>query len=160
VAANLAIAAALGTGESVLLIDADRTHPCVERVFRLRRSPGLTEMLTRLADAEDCYQSTEFGKLSVVAAGEVDQQFVCNRESAAVQLDTLSHSFDILIFDLPAVDELSTAFVLPSLLDGVLLVVEPGKTRTQTAQRAKDQLLRVDAHLVGVVCNKADARNN
>jgi Mrp family chromosome partitioning ATPase len=111
-------------------------------------------LLAGLADPEDCFQPTFVENLWIVTAGNAGQSSVCNRTSAAALLDRLQHTFDYVIFDLPVVAELSTNFLLPSLVDGVMLVVQPGRTRTQSAHDAKNLLIRAGANLLGVICNK------
>ncbi len=45
--------------------------------------------------------------------------------------------------------------VLAPMVDGVILVLEQGKTRAEATRKARAQLLDVDARLVGAVVNRA-----
>jgi non-specific protein-tyrosine kinase len=45
------------------------------------------------------------------------------------------------------------ASIIATRVDGVLLVIRAGKTKRDLAQKARDQLLNVKAHLLGVVLN-------
>ena len=47
------------------------------------------------------------------------------------------------------------AVILASRMDGVLLVVDAGNTRRDLARRARAQLEKVNARLLGVVLNNA-----
>ena len=56
-----------------------------------------------------------------------------------------------VILDAPPISAIADALALATIVDGVLLVVRAGKTRRPAAQRAKDQLERVGANILGVV---------
>jgi len=45
------------------------------------------------------------------------------------------------------------ASILATRMDGVVLVVDARKTRREPARKAKEQLERVHAHILGVVLN-------
>lgn len=59
----------------------------------------------------------------------------------------LSEMADLVLFNAPPLSLYSDAAILASRLDGVLLVVEAGKTRRDSAQKARDTLNRACARL-------------
>ncbi len=61
---------------------------------------------------------------------------------------------DIIVLDSPPIGALTDAAVLANKVDGVVLVVEMGKTRFADLQHAKEHLERSGAHILGVVLNK------
>jgi len=58
---------------------------------------------------------------------------------------------DFVLVDTPPAGALADAAVLAPRLEGMLLVVSAGRTRRDMARRAREQLERVNANLLGVV---------
>jgi non-specific protein-tyrosine kinase len=61
----------------------------------------------------------------------------------------------MVLFDTPPVIAVTDAAVLATRLDGVLLVLQAGKTRRDRAREARRQLEKVKANIIGVVLNNA-----
>jgi Mrp family chromosome partitioning ATPase len=68
-------------------------------------------------------------------------------------LQSLREAADVVLFDAPPVLAVTDATLLATRVDGVLLVVDAGATRRDLARRARAQLEKVNAHLLGVVLN-------
>ncbi len=66
----------------------------------------------------------------------------------------LNELADLIIFDSPPVLAASDAAVLANRVDGVLLVIEAGKTRADAARHAISNLQHADARLLGAVLNR------
>ena len=66
-------------------------------------------------------------------------------------LSTLAGLADVVLLDAPPITVVSDAAILASQTDGVLLVVQIGKTRREQAQQAKDLLNRARARLLGAI---------
>jgi non-specific protein-tyrosine kinase len=62
---------------------------------------------------------------------------------------------DLVLYDAPPVLAVTDAALLAARVDGTLLVVRAGGTRREHVLRAKDLLLRVNAHLVGAALTNA-----
>ncbi len=58
---------------------------------------------------------------------------------------------DFVLVDTAPAGVLADAAVLAPRLDGMLLVVSAGRTKRDLARRAREQLERVNANLLGVV---------
>ena len=59
------------------------------------------------------------------------------------------------LFDTPPVIAVTDAAVLATRVDGVLLVLQAGKTSRDRARQARQILEKVKANIVGVVLNNA-----
>ena len=75
-------------------------------------------------------------------------------------ITTLTGLADIVLFNTPPMLGVSDTAILASQTDGVLLVVEMGKTRREQAQQAKDLLSRAHARLLGAVMSNAPQERN
>jgi capsular exopolysaccharide synthesis family protein len=66
-------------------------------------------------------------------------------------LASIADAADVVLLDAAPVSAVADATILATRVDGVLLVVDSGRTRRDAARRAKEQLERVGARLLGVV---------
>jgi non-specific protein-tyrosine kinase len=62
---------------------------------------------------------------------------------------------DIVLFDTPPVIAVTDAAVLGVKVDGVLLVINAGKTRRDQAERAKELLEKANVRLIGAALANA-----
>jgi len=171
VAANLITTLArLGQGD-VLLIDANLDHPSVHEIFNTGLSPGLADALVNnrmnllpkvtddLANSRsngDAILSSPARNLHILSAGKTEGNLseILNSDKFHKLLDSMKRNHRFIVVDLPAVGEASWAARLAHLCDGVGLVVEAERSRWEVVNRAKEQLLKSEANILGVVLNK------
>ena len=67
---------------------------------------------------------------------------------------TARRAMDLILIDALPRNHMDKAIVLSSGLDGVVLVVEAGTTRWQSAERLKREVLEQGAEVLGVLLNK------
>jgi Mrp family chromosome partitioning ATPase len=72
----------------------------------------------------------------------------------------LREEYDVIIMDTPPILPVTDAVVASSLADGIILVVQAGKTRHGEVHRAQEVLEEAHANLLGVVVNRAHLRVN
>lgn len=152
VASQLAVAAATGGRLSVLLIDANLARPMVHRTFRASQSPGWSDLLGDSRKTRAAIRPSGIKRLSVLPAGMRDRRGWPYDGDDVIK--TLRADFELILFDLPAVEQTSEALRLARLLDGVFLVVEAERVRYEVAQRTRELLHRADVRLLGAVLNK------
>jgi capsular exopolysaccharide synthesis family protein len=149
--ANLAIALAQG-GHRVIVVDADLRRPGQHALFGLERQEGLSNML--LGDqAQLPLVDTQVPGLRVLTSGPVPAnplEALASRRFDHV-LSLARAQADFVLVDAPPAGALADAAVLAPRLDGILLVVSAGHTKRDLARRAREQLDRVNANLLGVV---------
>ncbi len=75
-------------------------------------------------------------------------------------IDRLKDRFDVVIFDTPPVLPRIDAAVLARHVDGVMLVVDAGRTRRDSAIRAKNSLTHACGRLLGVVLNRISSHDS
>lgn len=167
VAVNLARALAIG-GQRVVLVDLDLRNPAVHLRLGAHDEAGVTDALLDRRPLRDCLQYVEVGTgplggprgMYVLPAGPaVDDpaELLATRRTARM-LEALCTESDVCVCDTPPVLPVADTLQIARLVSGVILVVEPGRTATAAARRARDALARSQARLLGVVINKFEAR--
>jgi capsular exopolysaccharide synthesis family protein len=156
VLANVGIAAAAG-GARVVLVDADLRRPSLHEIFRLTNAEGLATCLRQASD-DVMPQRTTIDGLWVLPSGPPPANPVelLSQPSMKTLLDELSEGADLVMLDSPPAGPLADASVLAGWVDGVVLVLDARRTRREQATRAKDQLDRVHARMLGTVVSNAD----
>ncbi len=69
-------------------------------------------------------------------------------------LDTFRERFDLVVIDAPSPDGALDGVTLSHVVDGVVIVVESGKTRWQVVQNAIDEVRARGGRVLGVAINK------
>jgi non-specific protein-tyrosine kinase len=154
--ANLAVTMAEAE-QRVILVDCDLRRPSLHTLFNLRNEAGLTSMILEQGDAPPPLQDTGVPGLSLLASGPLPPRpadILGSRRMEAV-IARLRADVDIVLFDTPPVIAVTDAAVLATKVDGVLLVLQAGKTSRDRARQARQMLEKVKANIVGVVLNNA-----
>jgi non-specific protein-tyrosine kinase len=155
VAVNLAAIMAQG-GNRVLLIDADLRRPRIHRFLGLANKLGLCEVFTGQGSMEEMAVPAEnIPGLLVMRTGGLPPNPAELLGSAKMDeiLAQAREMVDIVIIDSPPF-VVSDAAILAAKVDGVLLVVQPGRTNSESVKAMIEQLKRANARIVGVVLNR------
>jgi capsular exopolysaccharide synthesis family protein len=152
--ANLAVVTAQ-TGAKVLVVDCDLRKPSLHQTFSLPNERGFTSAFLE-ADFESLpVQRTSVEGLSVLTSGPLPPTpaELLSHEQTARIFAALAKTVDVIMVDSPPVTAVADASILAPRADGVVLVLDARHTRREQARRAKEQLERVNAHILGVVLN-------
>ena len=157
VLANLAMTMAEG-GRRVVAVDCDLRRPTLHEIFSLDDQPGLTSMILDESLAPPV-QSTAFANVSLVAAGPLppNPAELLSSDRFKRVLAAIGADADVVLVDAPPVSTVADATILSTRVDGVLLVVDSGRTRRDAARRAREQLDRVGAHVLGATLTNVKA---
>jgi capsular exopolysaccharide synthesis family protein len=156
--ANLAVALAQ-SGRRVIVIDADLRRPGQHTLFGLPRDEGLATLLMG-EQSQLPLQDTAASGVRVLTSGPPPanplEALASRRFDQALALARAQADF--VLVDTPPAGALADVAVVAPRLEGMLLVVSAGKTKRDLARRAREQLERVNANLLGVVLT--DVRNS
>ncbi|MFJ7728178.1 CpsD/CapB family tyrosine-protein kinase [Neobacillus sp. NPDC097160] len=153
-AANLAISMSQQK-EKVLIIDANLRNPELHSIFKIQNSVGLTDILIGRTSFYDAIHNTEVGRLDVLTSGPIPMN-PGELLSSPLLHETLAaslKSYDLVLIDSHSVLELTDTKLLANQCDGVVLVIQKGKTMIDKAIEAKKVLEFAKATLIGVVIN-------
>ena len=152
-AANLAILFAQ-MGERTLLIDANLRTPGQSRLFGLKSTLGLSDVLAGRCDTQDAVNGIDaFENLYVIAGGvpPPNPQELLSRLEFSYLIETASSGFDIVIVDTPPILEYADAQLISCLTKGCLLAVTREHSRVADIANVRIQLQPTAADLVGAV---------
>ncbi len=160
VAANLAIALAQ-SGKRVVLLEADLRRPSVHRYLAVPNRLGLSAIFVQpQVYLDGSLQGTHVPNLKVLTSGDLppNPSELLGSERMQAIIRQVREQADVLVLDTPPVMAVTDAVVLAPRVDGVLLVVKPGDTKTSALQAAVEQLRRVGANVLGVVLNEVQTK--
>jgi receptor protein-tyrosine kinase len=154
-AANLAVVESHLAGNNTLLCDFDFRRPILHNLFRLNRSPGLTEYLQGKASLGQVIKKVKGTNLFIAPAGSavVNPLELLNLREVKILLDRLPSLFNWVILDTPPLLFAADANLLSTYCDGTLLVVRLGQTTVDSVTRAIQGMSH--NNVIGVVCNGA-----
>jgi len=154
-AVNFATALAKDYQSKVLLIDANLRRPSLHSVFRIDHIPGLSDCVIKDGRGVSPIKVGP-GNLYVIPYGRNHSEPVILFQSKGFDhfLKRMRDSYEYVILDAPPVLSFAECRVLCTKVDGVVLVIESGKTQRPVALSAKKQLEEAGGKLLGVVLNK------
>jgi succinoglycan biosynthesis transport protein ExoP len=153
--ANLAVVLAQN-GKRVMVADCDLRHPQTHIQFRLNNRKGMSNLFEQHGQVLDgTVQASGVEGLWVITTGWLPPnpaELLGSKKMQAI-LAALSQKADVVLVDTPPTLAVTDAAVMAPNVDGVLLVVRPGKTRGSALKQTLEQLKQVGANVVGVVLN-------
>ncbi len=158
-AANLAIAVA-ESGMSVILVDADMRSPVQHGIFNKPNNRGLAQMLNNPEEDPTKYLiETGIDNLRLLPAGRMltGPGELLRPRRVADWVEKMTNIASLVIMDSPPAAIIADGVVLSSQVDGVLLVVDPGRTTLSSAQKAISNLKMAGAELLGIALNRFES---
>jgi len=158
-AANMAVAFSQ-LEKKVLIVDTDLRKPRMHRLFKVGNKVGLSGYLAGKVSIKDIILKTEIENLWIIPSGVVppNPSELLDSKKMKVLVEELKKVFDVVLFDTPPSLAVVDALIIGSLADGVVLIVQPGKTTRKPFLRAAEELRRVNAKIIGVLFNQAVVR--
>ncbi|MFN0277728.1 MAG: GumC family protein [Pyrinomonadaceae bacterium] len=159
-ATNTAISLAQ-TGAKVLIIDADMRRPRLHSIFNIENRLGLSTLLSNeLCDSEidDCIRQDEKSKLHLMTSGPIppNPAELIGSEQMATLLGMLQARFTHIVVDSPPIASFTDGVLIASMVDGVILVVNSGRSSRQVIRRSRQLLQEIGAKIFGVVLNNVN----
>lgn len=166
-AANLGVAMAK-LGLETVVVDTDLRRPTQHQIFGMANDKGVTDILERDddgdgadADVEEYLQLID-DKLQFLPSGSYSENpaELISSPSMHGLIAGLAETFDVVIMDAPPVLTAADAAVLSHMANGVVLVVESGRTGRRAARQAVTALQQAGAKILGAVLNQAPLRSS
>lgn len=159
-ATNTAISLAQ-TGARVLIIDADMRRPRLHSVFHVANTEGLSTILSSEFSESDILgviKQDEGTRLNLMTSGPIppNPAELIGSEQMAALLKIMAKHFTHVVVDSPPITSFTDGVLIASMVDGVILVVNSGKSSRQVVRRARQLLQDVGARIFGVVLNNVN----
>jgi capsular exopolysaccharide synthesis family protein len=162
-AVNLALAFS-GVDRKVVLVDTDFRNPSIHKVFNTGLVPGVSDALVQDIPLDRIAVATSLEARASLAAFPAGTEPPNPAAFLASPLFSQLHArldseSDMTVFDAPPVLPVADATSLCPDVDGVVLVVEVGKTTTDQLSSAIEIIDRAGGLLLGVVLTKAKVKS-
>jgi Mrp family chromosome partitioning ATPase len=160
VAANFAAMISRDAEEGVLLIDANFTAPKITQFFvndpvngREHVSSDSNMLAIGLgtpvkADSCNVY-------VLPLSLEHLDPIAILESNGFIQYLELMRRRFNYVIIDAPSVHEYAESLVLASKVDGIIVVIQSGKTRRHVATETKKKLEDAGGRVLGVILNRS-----
>ena len=152
VSCNLAITMAQ-TGAKVLLIDADLRKPTQHKTFRVRKTDGLSRILSGQLTEEECICREVARGLDLLPSGSLppNPSELLSSDAMRKLLERLSVQYDYIFIDTPPLGVVADSLVLSDWTAGTVLVTRQGQTTYDEFESAVDSIKNVEGTLLGVI---------
>jgi len=154
VSSNLALA--MAKMEKVLLIGADLRRPSLSKVFSVKSSLGLSNIVAGTSKFSECIHRIEDAGIDFLPCGLLPPNplELLSSDRFAKTMELLEKNYDRIVIDSPPVQAVSDALVLSKYAKAVVYVVEADKTHEDLVKNGIKRLLQYDAPIAGIVLNK------
>ena len=161
VSANLAVSFAQAD-KKVLLVDCDLRKGRAHKLFKISNRNGLSNLLTDdLKNLKKYIRDTSVENLSVLTCGTYPpnpSELLASQKNKKL-ISLLKRKYDIVIFDGAPIMGLADSVILSSLVDKTLIVVKDSNTTKSDLIRTRDELLKMDAKVAGIVFNSVNPKS-
>jgi polysaccharide biosynthesis transport protein len=149
-------------GASVLIIDCDLRKPSTHKVFGVDHTRGVSTYLSRDVPIDDLIQKLPVPNLSLLACGPIppNPAELISSDKMKHMLELLAERYDHILIDSPPLMHVTDPVILSTMVEGVIIVVQAGKSTRDVVRRARQELTAVGAKIFGVVLNNVDFRRN
>ncbi|MGR8934984.1 MAG: GumC family protein [Gammaproteobacteria bacterium] len=153
---------AAGSGQSVVLVDADLRRPTIEKMFAFGKPKGITDYLMNPnSQYRDFIVKDEASGLHVIGRGLAEfvnpaDLFASHRMEALIK--SLSDHYDLVVIDSPPVMSVTDSRVLSRLADKTLFVVRWDFTPRKVIKTAVRQISEASNNVAGIVLQRVNLK--
>jgi capsular exopolysaccharide synthesis family protein len=145
-------------GKNILLIDADMRRGKVAKYLGLNRSPGLSEILKGEVEPDATFVSPGVDNLTIIPSGKTPKnpaELLGSKKMRSV-LESLKSRFDYIFVDSPPVMPVADPCIISSMLDGVILIVQAGRTQRDMVKHVEQRLRQSHANITGYIITNVE----
>lgn len=151
---NLAITMAHDLNDKkILLIDADMRKGKVAKYLGFFQAPGLSEILKGEIEPDATFVSPNINNLTIIPSGRTPRnpaELLGSKKMAGL-LESLKGRFDYIFIDTPPVMPVTDSCLLGAMADGVVMVIQSGRTQRDIIKHAEHRLIQAHANLLGYI---------
>lgn len=144
--------------KSVLLIDADMRKGKVAKYLGINSAPGLSDLLKGEAAPDSAFVTPSIDNLTVIPAGRTPRnpaELLGSKKMKSL-LAELKTRFDYIFIDSPPVMPLTDPCILGAMVDGVIMVIQAGRTQRDIIKHAENRLGQAQAKTIGYIMTNVE----
>ncbi len=149
----LMLAMELSKDYKVLLVDCDFYKPRLHKYFNCMNRFGVLNAYLGEVELNKVLLNSDNENLKFITSGKGLKVKDIKGKAVASMLDSLSESFDFVIFDSASVFKARYVSGIAASVDGSVLVIKKGSTEYSDFDRCLDRLDIVGSEVLGVVLN-------
>ena len=156
---NLAVSLAQAVHKpKVLVIDADMRKGKITKYLGVKHEIGLSEFLQGKAQLNDCLFNIDVENMTFMAPGKVPDHPSELLQSEAMKdlIAQMRKRFDFVLIDTPPIISVTDSGIVGSIVDGVLMVVQAGRTQRGIIKRAEELLYQSHCKVLGHVMSNIE----
>ena len=153
-ALNVAITMSHATRKpKIILIDADMRKGQLVKYLGVPEHKGLSEFLKGEAALSDVVFKLDIDHLSFISSGAIPENPAELLDSDRMHelLSQLRLEYDFILIDTPPVIPVTDAVIIGSKVEGVVMVIQAGRTQRTMVSRSTELLNQAHAKIVGHV---------
>jgi capsular exopolysaccharide synthesis family protein len=149
-------------GYQTLIVDTDLRRPNVHKMFGLKRTPGLMEILFDNVSREDAVQKTIVPGLGILSAGmePPNPTSIMQSRSFLDCIKKMENHYDFVLIDTPPFGIITDSAALITQTDEIAIIVRYNETLEAQLDQTLEQLNRINAKVLGTVLTAFNYKNN
>lgn len=157
-AVNLAVAVTYEINKKVLLVDCDLRKGTTHKLLGLENRVGVSEYLYSESDLSDVIKKTPIPNLDIMVSGFVppNPSELLDSQKMIDFIAWARKNYDFIIIDTPPVIPLTDAAVLGEHCDGVVVVVQAGRTKQEVIKQTELLLTQGRCAILGYVLTNVE----
>jgi Mrp family chromosome partitioning ATPase len=153
--------ARLRPSEEVMVVEANLRQPSFDKIMKLKAAGSLLGILQKSGRLRDAIEKVDHYGFSVMPAGRAQVTdslipYESDLERFRDVLTVLRKKYRYILVDSPPVIPFNDATRICEVTDGVVLVVESERTRSEVVDHALDRLKSAGAEMLGIILNKRE----
>lgn len=161
VIANIAYSMA-NSGQRVVLLDLDLRRPRVEEILKTgKRTKGAVNVIMGTASIDEVIQNYA-ENMDFIGVGSIppNPTIILSSKKIDTLLSELKKRYDRVLIDMPPAVVTSDVSLVGNKLDGIVLVVRPGRAIKDGLRIVVENLKTVGVKILGVIVNGVDEKNS
>ena len=137
----------------VLLVDADLRRGRVAKYLGVQQKIGLTEILSKKAKFDETLFHLDIENLTFITSGAIPEnpaELLASQEMKDFLAEAKSQ-FDFVLIDTPPIIAVTDSGIVGGQTEGVLMVVQAGRTQRGIVKRAEELLNQAHVKILGHV---------
>lgn len=151
---NLAISLAQSVNKpKVLLVDADMRKGRIAKYLGVKPPCGLAEVLMDQCTAEEAMFQIDLDNIAFINSGIIPENPAELLASQTMKhfISDMRKKFDFVLIDTPPIISVTDSGIVGAMTDGVLMVVQAGRTQRGMVKRSEELLYQSHSKILGHV---------